>query len=87
MVEAMEVQKGYKKTEVGIIPDDWEVKTLGDVGDVKMCRRVFNHETQSEGTIPFYKIGTFGKEADAYIAESHYNNYRQRFSFLKRATS
>jgi len=23
MVEAMEVQKGFKKTEVGIIPDDW----------------------------------------------------------------
>jgi len=84
MVEAMEIPKGFKKTEVGIIPADWEVKTLGDVGEVKMCRRVFNHETQSEGTIPFYKIGTFGKEADAYISEKHYNNYRQRFSFPKK---
>ena len=31
MVEAMEIPKGFKKTEVGIIPDDWGVKTLGEV--------------------------------------------------------
>ena len=24
----MELRKGYKKTEVGVIPVDWEVKTL-----------------------------------------------------------
>ena len=79
----MEIRAGYKKADIGIIPSDWEVKTLGDVGEVKMCRRVFNHETSSEGTIPFYKIGTFGKEADAYISEDLYNSYRQRFSFPK----
>jgi type I restriction enzyme S subunit len=73
--------EGYKNTEVGVIPNDWEVKTLGEVGEVKMCKRVFNNETKSTGTIPFYKIGTFGKEADAYISEDLYNNYRQRFSY------
>jgi type I restriction enzyme S subunit len=26
----MEVKAGYKQTEVGVIPEDWEVKTLGD---------------------------------------------------------
>ncbi|OOP57890.1 MAG: hypothetical protein AYP45_00785 [Candidatus Brocadia carolinensis] len=26
----MEVKKGYKKTEVGVIPEEWEVKKLGD---------------------------------------------------------
>ena len=29
----MEVRKGYKKTDIGIIPEDWDVKKLGDVGD------------------------------------------------------
>ena len=24
--------KGYRQTEVGVIPEDWEVKTLGDIG-------------------------------------------------------
>ena len=28
----MEVKPGYKLTEVGVIPEDWEVKRLGDVG-------------------------------------------------------
>ena len=27
----MEVRPGYKQTEVGVIPSDWEVKTFGDV--------------------------------------------------------
>jgi type I restriction enzyme S subunit len=26
--------KGYKETEVGVIPEDWEVKKLGDVGEI-----------------------------------------------------
>ena len=57
-MELVETKK-YKKTEVGIIPSDWEVKKLGDLGEVKMCRRVFNNETKPNGAIPFYKIGTF----------------------------
>lgn len=31
MINRGEVPKGYKKTKVGIIPEDWEVKRLGDV--------------------------------------------------------
>jgi type I restriction enzyme S subunit len=30
----MEVKPGYKQTEVGVIPDDWDVKHLGDLGKV-----------------------------------------------------
>ena len=30
MVEVMEIQAGFKKTEVGIIPSDWEVKKVDD---------------------------------------------------------
>jgi len=84
MVEQIEIQEGYKQTDAGIIPNDWDVKTIGDVGEVKMCRRVFNEETKSQGSIPFYKIGTFGKEPDAFITEELYNSYRQKFSFPKK---
>jgi len=28
------VRKGYKQTEVGVIPEDWELKTIGDIGSV-----------------------------------------------------
>ncbi len=84
MVEPIEIKEGFKQTDAGIIPNDWDVKTIGEVGEVKMCRRVFNEQTKPQGSIPFYKIGTFGKEPDAFITEELYNNYRQRFSFPRK---
>ena len=33
MVEAMEIKKGFKKTDIGIIPIDWDVKKLIDIGE------------------------------------------------------
>ncbi|GAB1418941.1 hypothetical protein MASR2M12_17060 [Bacteroidales bacterium] len=49
-----------------------------------MCKRVMKHETNTTGDIPFYKIGTFGKEADAYISNELYENYKSRFSFPRK---
>lgn len=78
------IPSGYKQTDIGVIPADWDVKSMGNVGEIRMCRRIFNHETKPFDAIPFYKIGTFGKEADAYISLDLYNNYRHRFSFPKK---
>ena len=47
-----------------------EWKTLGDIGEVRMCKRILKNETLPEGEVPFYKIGTFGKKADAYISKN-----------------
>ncbi|MFQ9813167.1 MAG: hypothetical protein ACLRY7_09850 [Hominenteromicrobium sp.] len=33
-----------------------------------MCRRIFKEQTSETGDIPFYKIGTFGAEPDAFIS-------------------
>lgn len=63
---------------------NWTTQQLGDVGDIKMCRRIFNEETTTTGDIPFYKIGSFGKVADAFISKELYLNYRSRFSFPKK---
>jgi type I restriction enzyme S subunit len=30
----MELKSGYKQTEVGVIPEDWEVRALGDISDI-----------------------------------------------------
>lgn len=64
------VKKGYKQTEVGVIPEKWKDKKLGDVGKVCMCKRIFANQTSNTGEVPFFKIGTFGKEADAYISKA-----------------
>ena len=33
MVTDTIIKKGYKQTELGIIPEDWELKKLGDIGE------------------------------------------------------
>ncbi len=47
-------------------PIQW--KTMGEIGKIKMCKRVMKNQTTDRGDIPFYKIGTFGKKADAFIS-------------------
>jgi len=61
-----------------------EWKELGDIGDVRMCRRILKNETQPEGDVPFYKIGTFGKKADSFISSDVYEAYRIRYSFPRK---
>lgn len=75
------VKKGYKQTEVGVIPENWKDQKLGNVGKVCMCKRIFAHQTSNTGEVPFFKISTFGKEADAYISKELYEDYKQRFSY------
>jgi len=53
---------------------------LGEIGDVKMCKRILKSETQSSGEVPFYKIGTFGRQADAFISHEVYDSYKNRYS-------
>jgi len=60
-----------------------EWKPLGEVGQVRMCKRILKSQTSSEGGIPFYKIGTFGKEPDAYISKSLFEEYKSKYSYPK----
>ena len=64
--------------------EEWEERKLGEIGDVKMCKRIFNDETTTVGEIPFFKIGSFGKEADAFISQDLYTDYKTRFPFPKK---
>lgn len=73
-----------KMSALGLIPNDWDVFSLGELGDVKMCKRVMKHQTLSSGDIPFYKIGTFGSTPDAFISRDLFNDYRSRFSYPKK---
>ena len=59
----------------------WKTKKLGEVAEVCMCKRIFAHQTSKIGNIPFYKIGTFGKEADAYISSQLYEEYKAKYSY------
>jgi len=62
----------------------WEERRLGEIGKVSMCKRVFKEQTTPLGDIPFYKIGTFGKEPDAYISNDIYIEFREKYAFPKK---
>ena len=63
--------------------NDIKLMALGELGKVSMCKRIFKDQTSSTGDIPFYKIGTFGKKADAFISQELFDTYREKFSFPK----
>lgn len=63
---------------------DWEQRKLGEIGSVSMCRRIFKEQTSENGEIPFYKIGTFGGEADAFISRELFEEYKAKYQYPKK---
>ena len=64
--------------------DPWEKRKLGDLGSVAMNKRIYKDQTSDEGEIPFYKIGSFGKQADAFISRKLFNEYKKLYPFPKK---
>ncbi|WP_372630569.1 restriction endonuclease subunit S, partial [Helicobacter pylori] len=62
----------------------WQRVRLGDIGKPCMCKRVMKHQTTRYGEIPFYKIGTFGNTADAFISKKLFLEYKTKYSFPKK---
>ncbi len=62
----------------------WPKVKLGEIGRVAMCKRVLNRETTDTGEIPFFKIGTFGKKANAFITRDKFEYYRTHYSYPKK---
>lgn len=58
--------------------------TLGEIGPVRMCKRIMKDETSPDGEIPFFKIGTFGGKADVFISRERYEEYKSKYPYPKR---
>ncbi len=67
-----------------LVPKGVEFRKLGDIGKPCMCKRVMKHQTTRYGEIPFYKIGTFGNTADAFISKKLFLEYKTKYSFPKK---
>lgn len=61
--------------------EDWEQRKFRDLGSVAMCKRIFKEQTSDSGDVPFFKIGTFGGEPDAYISRELFEEYREKFNY------
>ncbi|MFQ1049488.1 restriction endonuclease subunit S [Avibacterium paragallinarum] len=60
---------------------DWEKCKLGDLGTIEMNKRIFKEQTSTIGEIPFYKIGTFGGKADAFISKELFEEYKSKYPY------
>lgn len=58
------IRAGYKKTEVGVIPEDWEVRELGDILTFGSGR---DYKHLSIGEIPVYGTGGIMTYVDEYL--------------------
>jgi type I restriction enzyme S subunit len=87
-LEARKKQYEYYRTELLTFADRQTDRvrwiTLNEIGKVSMCKRIFKNETLTSGDIPFYKIGTFGKQPNSYISRKIYDEYRKKYSFPKK---
>jgi len=61
--------------------EEWIKKAFGEFGSISMNRRVFKDQTDSEGEIPFYKIGTFGAKPDSYISRELFEKYKRKYPY------
>ena len=74
----MDVKPGYKRTEVGVIPEEWEVRRLGEVGNFLKGSGVKKDEANS-GELPCIRYG------EIY---THHNDYIRSFnSWVSRAVA
>ena len=48
-----------------------------------MCKRILKSQTSATGDVPFFKIGTFGKQPDAFISRTLFEDFKRRFSYPK----
>lgn len=65
-------------------PEDWTTYSIGQIGDPLMCKRILKEQTEESGDVPFYKIGTFGRKADAYISRGLYEDFKSKYSYPKK---
>ena len=76
---------GYKQTEVGVIPEDWNATRLGDLFEVTSSKRVFQSEWKTYG-VPFYRarelavLGETGKvDNELFITREMYEAFKRSY--------
>ena len=61
--------------------DPWEQRKLGEFGSVAMCKRIYKEQTSEQGDVPFFKIGTFGTNPDAFISNELFEYFKRTYPY------
>ena len=79
----MELKEGYKKTEVGVIPNDWAIKQISKFSDLLSSKRIFENDYVSTG-ISFYRGTEISLLIDGKDFENKYFITREKYDSIKR---
>lgn len=84
-----ESENGFKESDVGVIPKDWEIRRLGELFTIASSKRVFQSEWRSAG-VPFYRarelavLGEQGTvENELFISEALYTSHKKKHGVPK----
>ena len=61
--------------------DPWEQRKLGEFCSVAMCKRIYKEQTSEQGDVPFFKIGTFGADPDAFITNELFEDFKRTYPY------
>ena len=54
---------------------------MGEFGSVAMCKRIYKEQTSEQGDVPFFKIGTFGADPDAFISNELFDYFKRTYPY------
>ncbi|MBL4814292.1 MAG: restriction endonuclease subunit S [Shewanella sp.] len=77
----MRVEKKVPEIRFKGFEGEWKLFSLGELGSVATNKRIFIHQTSLIGDVPFYKIGTFGREPKMFISQELFEDYKKRYPF------
>ena len=46
-----------------------------------MCKRIYKEQTSEQGDVPFFKIGTFGADPDAFISNELFEDFKRTYPY------
>ena len=52
---------------------------MGEFGSVAMCKRIYKEQTSEQGDVPFFKIGAFGADPDAFISNELFDYFKRTY--------
>lgn len=85
----MELKPGYKQTEVGVIPEDWKLEPIEDLGKVASGKRLplGNYLTRKETPYPYIRVtdmrgGSISPENIQYVPTDVYPAIKQYRIFV-----
>ena len=83
MLDKMFPKPGETEPEIRFagFTDPWEQRKLGEFGSVAMCKRIYKEQTSEQGDVPFFKIGTFGADPDAFISNELFEDFKRTYPY------